>query len=1205
MDALATCRLATPLLNLPDIDGWDESGFGLYVTKMNLLSIRSAIVIHLSILCWASSLLCAQTNVQSRDGYVRREGNDWILGTSLTERRIRLADGHLSLVSLRNKASGHEYQDSNNPPAEIRFSAEEQDVNASDWRWKLRSEHAAKAEQGELQLDIELESARLRVTKHYVTYPETSITREWLSIENWSGKPVHISKVDFLYNRVLGSIAQDLDFNYLTGGGNYNGSQLLKTEPMSATYQRTLDSNAGIQPGNYSSFLPLIFLLNRNTTDGVAIGWDYLGHWRFEIGDQEGGPLGMSLELAGFGKDLLPGATIETPRVFLATFSGGVDELGNQLLDWQYAYLWEFTNPEYFAKTRWAVDWPDPWIGEGGTPSADNWGRRLALDLRYVDLLRETGTDILWDDAGWYDKWGTWNGPEWTQTNNYLRKHDMRWVLWYPTFLATPESKVAQQHPDWLIAGQETLEQSIPETVDWQSRVLDDSISAWGNYQWRYDIAPAASANDTDALAADQNFRKLLERFKRDHPQSGIDACDGGGRWISYDIARLAESGEYTDGGVGPYSSYYTSLLVPPDKLHNVVDFDHTYYNSATDRTHLAMNPTWYRDPGDGPDVESIRKDWEIYHYLVAQGVAGRWSHVYRPKVEHDDAIWYFQRMNRDGSKGVILTKHAKRGSTYFVISRLSKSLPGSMDQFRGGAGEMNMATTTSAASLETGIYEDPVDGAFRFYGVPGQGFGPLNVKYQRGSGDESLVTKIVKLGAERRAADQFFGMAIQLDEPMSVTELGQFDPGNNRGIYTLSLVRAEDGKVLAAADVDMSQTHPDAMGFKYARLTQPIQLDVPAKPVIIYPRGLVAAENYDVRGSISGLRLQKTGSQLMSDGISLDQISGGELIFLNLPHYPGSGTDHVPPSSPSSVTKRLGTNLGVQGIELSWSPSHDDNWISYYEVHKNGKLVGKTAKGTFFFDHSDSARSDLDANFEVAAVDGDGNHSATVSAQKTAGELQTYEALGDFSPTQSSRHWAYEEAVEDGKYTDLRWDKGGYEGRWTGSGMGRIGRIWMQPSAQYDLSRTFIVPSAGLLSTSGNIHKDPSAENQASCFVRILRNSSQVWPAEGWAEVSPNYDHPTRYTVANLHVTAGDKIRFVVKHNDENRADPIVWDPAIVTRNSEDTTQTASESRALSRQTLEEQNIRAIKLLVGEFFDGPIAAGEPWIGQMYGDPVQ
>ena len=47
----------------------------------------------------------------------------------------------------------------------------------------------------------------------------------------------------------------------------------------------------------------------------------------------------------------------------------------------------------------------------------------------------------------------------------------------------------------------------------------------------------------------------------------------------------------------------------------------------------------------------------------------------------------------------------------------------------------------------------------------------------------------------------------------------------------------------------------------------------------------------------------------------------------------------------------------------------------------------------------------------------------------------RTYEALGDFSPTQSREQWAYEEAVEDGSYRALTWDKGGYEGRWTGSG--------------------------------------------------------------------------------------------------------------------------------------------------------------------------
>jgi hypothetical protein len=1102
--------------------------------------------ILLAILCLAGSLAHPQTSLQNEDGYVRRDGNEWTIGTSLVEKKIRLANGRFGLVSLRNKKSGREYQDADNASGEIRFFANGQDVNAANWYWKLRGEQAVRGKQGELQLDIELESAVINVTKHYVIYPGTPIVREWLSLENASSKPVRISDVDFLHAKLLGSAARTFQFNYLTGGGNYNGSQLLKTESMSPDYKRILDSNGGIQAGSYSGFLPLVFLLHQNRPEGLALGWDYLGHWRFEVGNENGQPLVLRLELAGFEKDLAPGGRVETPKAFIAAFSGGVDELGNQLLDWQYAYFWEFTNPEYFAKTRWAVDWPEPWVGEGGAPSADNWGRRLALDLRYVDLLRETGTDILWDDAGWYDKWGTWNGPEWRRTNDYLRKYDMRWVLWYPTFLATPESRVAQQHPGWLIPGQETLEQSIPATADWQSRLLNDGVSAWGDFQWRYDIAPAASANDTDSLAADHNFRQLLQQFKSNHPQSGIDACDGGGRWISYDIARFAESGEYTDGGVGPYSVYYTSLLVPPDKLHNVVDYDQTYYTSS-DRIHLAMNPTWYRDPGDGPDVESIRKDWETYHYLVAQGVAGRWGHVFRPKVDHDNEIWYFQRMNRNGTKGVILTKHANHGSTYFVTSRPTKHSSDSPDRYFGGAGDMNTVSTTAAASLETGVYEDPIDGATRFYGVPGQEFGPLNLKYQRGTTDESFITKVVKRGAEQRAQDRFFGMALQIDEPMTVTQLSQFDPGNSHGTYTLSLVRAEDSAVLASVELDMSRAPIDAMGFKYVRLPHPVHLDVSAKPVVIYPRGLMPEETYEVQASVSKIHLRQTGSRLMSDGITLDKIAAGELIFLNLSNFPGSGADHVPPTPPSKVEKRLGTNLGVQGIELSWLPGADDHWISYYEVLKNGRLIGRVAKGTFFFDHSDFARNDMNAIFEIRTVDGDGNRSQAMTAQKTGSQPQIYEALGDFSPRQSGKQWAYEEALEDSSYRELIWDNGGYEGRWTGSGLGRIGRIWMQPSAQYDLSRTFVVPAAGIASTLGAIRKDPSAENQASCFVRIVLNSKQVWPPEGWAEVSPNYDKATAYEIKNLRVSSGDKLRFIVKHNGQNRADPIVWNPSVI----------------------------------------------------------
>ena len=96
----------------------------------------------------------------------------------------------------------------------------------------------------------------------------------------------------------------------------------------------------------------------------------------------------------------------------------------------------------------------------------------------------------------------------------------MGWALWYPTFLATPESAVAQKHPDWLIPGSLFFEQSLQDTVTWQKNLLDQGVAKWQDFQWRYDIAPAASGSDTKLLAADQNFRSLLEEFKTAHPKS-------------------------------------------------------------------------------------------------------------------------------------------------------------------------------------------------------------------------------------------------------------------------------------------------------------------------------------------------------------------------------------------------------------------------------------------------------------------------------------------------------------------------------------------------------------------------------------------------------------------------------------------------------------------------------------------------------------
>ena len=204
------------------------------------------------------------------------------------------------------------------------------------------------------------------------------------------------------------------------------------------------------------------------------------------------------------------------------------------------------------------------------------------------------------------------------------------------------------------------LEQSIPATADWQRQLLNDGVNAWGDFQWRYDIAPAASANDTDALPPIRIFANCLSDSRaiiRKAESMRVMEEDAGSAMTSRAWRNLANTPMEASVHIAPTT--LRCSFRPTNFITWLISITPITTRRLTAHI-LAMDPTWYRDPGDGPDVESIRKDWEIYHYLVAQGVAGRWSHVFRPKVDHDDAIWYFQRMNRDSSKGVILTKHAK-----------------------------------------------------------------------------------------------------------------------------------------------------------------------------------------------------------------------------------------------------------------------------------------------------------------------------------------------------------------------------------------------------------------------------------------------------------------------------------------------------------------------------------------------------------------
>ena len=109
-----------------------------------------------------------------------------------------------------------------------------------------------------------------------------------------------------------------------------------------------------------------------------------------------------------------------------------------------------------------------------------------------------------------------------------------------------------------------------------------------------------------------------------------------------------------------------------------------------------------------------------------------------------------------------------------------------------------------------------------------------MNFRYQRARGEESYVTQLGKHGKLRAVDTAFFGLAFQVgEEPLIISELGQYDPGgrngfsgnSNQGVYSLMLIRLSDKNVVASVTLDMSRAPADALGFKYAKLATPFAL--------------------------------------------------------------------------------------------------------------------------------------------------------------------------------------------------------------------------------------------------------------------------------------------------------------------------------------------------------------------------------------------
>ncbi len=493
-----------------------------------------------------------------------------------------------------------------------------------------------------VELEFTLSAGALRARLRIQAYPGTSVLRQRLELENTGSRERPLDS-PALFALPLGlEPAASYTHYWLCGGTSRPNQGQLRQASVSQNYHQAV---LGEKTDNFVPWTAL--LRSESEQDGLFVALDYLGTWNISLDKEPGQPLqlGISLPLLAT-RSLAPGEKASLPPVTFGVFSGDLDDMGARLYDWQYEYLWDFTNADYYARTKWAV----PWFFCSRNLQEQFAARLAQLDAD-ADRMRSLGFEILWDDAGWskFPGWPgdtyatvfqpTHEGPDFSRTLDFLSRLDMRWLAWF--------------------AGRPS------------AGLINGKVGAWGNFQWRTD-GVGRFGPETEAA-----FLSQIESFLTDYPRCSFHTCDGGSRFAhQFEVQRYADVNYLSDMGRGDETNYYFSYLELPDKWLDFLDpllNPGTRFDPATSRRQLTMAPGW----GIGAveeDFEYLRQTNDLYRFLRDEGVVGRWSYTFHPKVTGDEEWYYAQRTSHDRTKALIVLKHQPQGEvTLFPRGLLEK----------------------------------------------------------------------------------------------------------------------------------------------------------------------------------------------------------------------------------------------------------------------------------------------------------------------------------------------------------------------------------------------------------------------------------------------------------------------------------------------------------------------------------------------------
>jgi alpha-galactosidase len=297
--------------------------------------------------------------------------------------------------------------------------------------------------------------------------------------------------------------------------------------------------------------LPFFLLQNDAAKRGLFVGIGWSGQWQADFRpDPTQAASRITIGMPDMNLALPPGERISSPSILLGLYRGdshvGSNALRRTLYD-RYVPLLDGKKPLP------PVSW-NHWFTFDNNISEN-------MLKRQIDAAAGLGLEYFCIDSGWFEGGfpagvGNWvldrakfpNGL--APVGKHAAEKGMKLGLWFELPRADPSTRLAREHPDWVVNGQVKME--IPEAREWLFKMMcgfiDEGHVRWIRYDYNFDPLDRWDRSDKPETRGLTQIRylegeyELLDHLRKKYPDLLIESCSSGGRRIDLETMRRAHT---------------------------------------------------------------------------------------------------------------------------------------------------------------------------------------------------------------------------------------------------------------------------------------------------------------------------------------------------------------------------------------------------------------------------------------------------------------------------------------------------------------------------------------------------------------------------------------------------------------------------------------------------------------------------------------